>query len=160
MWRTMGRSAGCGDRCEIADGAIKSRATRRSNSTWSSSGSAGCPARKVERSVAMIESFAFGRGGPVGTILPPASFGSLVPELAGFNSPRRLLRLVFTGDGDYRVEHLLRHDFPVLATIGKHRRFRRINPLPRSPCATKRYRISKWKYLRFSKTILEMILTK
>lgn len=109
---------------KFADEAIKSRATRRSNSTWSSSGSASCPAGKVERRLVMIGVRLPEEGGPVGTIFTPASFGNLLPELAGFNSPRRLLRRVFRGDDrNYRAEHLLLHNFHLLAAIGKHRRF-------------------------------------
>jgi hypothetical protein len=61
---------------KFADEAIKSRATRRSNSTWSSSGSASCPAGKVERRLVMIGVRLPEEGGPVGTIFPPASFGN------------------------------------------------------------------------------------
>jgi hypothetical protein len=39
---------------KFGDEAIKSRATRRSNSTWSSSESAGYPAGKVEWRLVMI----------------------------------------------------------------------------------------------------------
>ena len=39
---------------KFADEAIKRRTTPRSNSTWSSPGSAGCPAGKMERSLVMI----------------------------------------------------------------------------------------------------------
>jgi len=53
---------------KFADEAIKSRATRRSNSTWGSSGSAGCPAGKVERCLVMIGVRLPKEGGPVGTI--------------------------------------------------------------------------------------------
>ena len=63
---------------KFADGAIKSRATRRSSSTWSSSGSAGCPAGKVERRLVMIGVRLPEEGGPVGTIFPSASFGNLL----------------------------------------------------------------------------------
>jgi hypothetical protein len=66
---------------KFADEAIKSHATRRSNSTWSSSGSAGCPAGKVERRLVMIGVRLPEEGGPVGAIFPPASFGNLLPEL-------------------------------------------------------------------------------
>jgi hypothetical protein len=101
---------------KFADEAIKSRATRRSNSTWSSSGSAGCPAGKVERRLVMIGVRLPEEGGPVGTIFPLASLGNLLPELAGFNSQRRLLRHVFRGDDrNYRAEHLLLHNFHLLA---------------------------------------------
>src|SRR6516165_7507541 len=51
---------------------------RRSNSTWSSSGSAGCPARKVERCLVMIGLRLPKKRGPVGIIFPPASFGNLL----------------------------------------------------------------------------------
>jgi hypothetical protein len=66
---------------KFADEAIKSHATRRSNSAWSSSGSAGCPAGKVERRLVMIGVRLPEEGGPVGAIFPPASFGNLLPEL-------------------------------------------------------------------------------
>jgi hypothetical protein len=112
---------------KFADEAIKSRATRRSNSTWSSSGSAGCPAGKVERRLVMIGVRLPEEGGPVGTIFPPASFGNLLPELAGFNSPRRLLRRVFRGDDrNYRAEHLLLHNFHLPKPFRSLRRKRSI----------------------------------
>ena len=57
---------------------MKSRATRRSNSTWSSSGTAGCPAGKVERRLVMFGVRLPEEGGPVGTIFPSASFGNLL----------------------------------------------------------------------------------
>ena len=70
---------------KFADEAIKSRATRRSNWAWSSSGSAGCPAGKVERRLVMIGVRLPEEGGPVGTIFPQASFGNLLQRklLAG-----------------------------------------------------------------------------
>ena len=61
---------------KFADEAIKSRATRRSNSTWSSSGSAGCPARKMERRLVMIGVSVPEEGGPVSTIFPSGFFGN------------------------------------------------------------------------------------
>lgn len=63
---------------KFADEAIKSRSTRRSNSTWSSSGSAGCPAGKVERHLVMIGVRLPEEGDPVGTIFPSAFFGNLL----------------------------------------------------------------------------------
>jgi hypothetical protein len=81
---------------KFADEAIKSRATRRSNSTWSSSGSASCPAGKVERRLVMIGVRLPEEGGPVGTIFPPASFGNLLPELAAVKGCRYLRILVFS----------------------------------------------------------------
>ena len=70
---------------KFADEAIKSRATRRSSSTWSSSGSVGCLAGKVERRLVMIGVRLPEEGGPVGTIFPQASFGNLLQRklLAG-----------------------------------------------------------------------------
>src|SRR6516165_2066836 len=61
---------------KFADEAVKSRATRRSSSTCSSSGSAVCLAGKVERRLVMIGVRLPEEGGPVGTIFPPASFGN------------------------------------------------------------------------------------
>jgi len=71
---------------KFADEAIKSHATRRSNSTWGSSESAGCPAGKVERCLIMIGVRLPEEGGPVGTIFPSASFGNLLQRklLANF----------------------------------------------------------------------------
>ena len=91
---------------KFADEAIKSRATRRSNSTWSSSGSAGCPARKVERRLVMIGVRFPEEGGPVGIIFPPASFGNLL--LMGLVVPNGQLgepRLATAIKSDIAGEH-------------------------------------------------------
>jgi hypothetical protein len=66
---------------KFADEAIKSRATRRSNSTSNSSESAGCPAGKVELRMVMIGVCLPEEGGPVSTVFSSAFFGNL---LTGF----------------------------------------------------------------------------
>jgi hypothetical protein len=62
---------------KFADEAIKSRATRRSNSNLELVG-IGRPAGKVERRLVMIGVRLPEEGGPVGTIFPSASFGNLL----------------------------------------------------------------------------------